>query len=335
MISDSKNIVFVGMPVADILIGGAAAPALMQRYGMKPGVRSLLTHTQVAGIEEELPEDAVVAPGGSMANTACTVSRLCPELDLTFLCLAADDRYGDIFLNALHDAGLMLRPGIREGQETSRSYVITDATGERAIARYMGDSMSHLRVSYLDEAMELADIIFLEGELLALPEGYALWDELLVEAKKHNVAVGLTLFGAEQIRQHRKKYLETIEEHAALVFGNEEELQTLYPDMPDAEAYNTLASTVFANAGGKAVCISYGEAEARLQTPEGIFRSVPPKVEKVVNTLGAGDAFMSGVLTGLLKGYTPDDALTLGHRIAGAVIAQEAPQLADPAALLR
>lgn len=334
MLSATKRLVFTGMPVADILIKGPSAAAILERYQMRVGERTPLTPKQIAALEAELPSDAMIAPGGSMANTACTVSRLCSHIEASFLCICADDNYGRIFTHAIRTAGLKLLPDQCAGSETSRSYVITDASGERAISRYMGDSMDHVRNTVVASALEGAEIVFLEGELLALPEGYALWDALLAEAKKRGVKVGVTLFGAEQIRLHREKYLSTITQHASLVFGNEEELATLYPELDEDKAYQALVDAVFNQPSAEVVCISRGSDPAWLTTRGRVFTSVAPQPTKVVNTLGAGDAFMSGVLSGLLKGYNPEEATRLGHRIASAVIQQEAPQLENPAALL-
>ena len=79
------------------------------------------------------------------------------------------------------------------------------------------------------------------------------------------------------------------------------------------------------------LCISHGSHAPYLRTRNGLFRISPSPVENVVNTLGAGDAFMAGVIAGLLNDSGEEESLRLGHRIAGAVISQAEPQLSEAA----
>ena len=230
-LSHVDNLLCIGMPVADILIGKAKAGDLMQRYGMTPGVRNMLSTAQIAAMEAELAtlkEGVDIVAGGSLANTASAVARLSPEVTITFCAGRAKDMYGEIFSDAILDADMDLVPETCMGTETSRSYVLTDEKGERAVARYLGDSMSSLTAAIIEADIERADMLILEGELPALPNGYALWREILALAEKHETAVGFTLFGAEQVRLHQALFMETIEQQAACVFGNEEELKALF-----------------------------------------------------------------------------------------------------------
>jgi fructokinase len=335
-LSEVKNLLCIGMPVADVLIDKTQAGDLMQRYGMKAGVRNMLTSQQIAAMEQELTtkrSGVEVVAGGSLANTASAVARLSPQVRITFCAASAKDAYGEIFSEAILDAGMGLIPEQCTGTETSRSYVLTDAKGERAVARYLGDSMSDLRGADIEAAIKSADMVLLEGELPALPQGYALWHDVIALAKQHGTTVGFTLFGAEQVQQHRALFLETIEQHAWFVFGNETEIAALYGEA--FTGYDMTCETLFAKMHARVpdgvLCISHGSSAPYLHTPNGTFRVPPAPVPRVVNTLGAGDAFMAGVLAGLLNGLAEDEALRLGHRIASAVIQQEEPQLSTQA----
>ncbi len=333
-LSHVDNLLCIGMPVADILIGKAKAGDLMQRYGMKPGVRNMLSPVQIAAMEKEIAtlKDGIdVVAGGSMANTASAVTRLCPDVAITFCAASAKDTYGEIFSDAVIDAGMELIPEQCMGLETSRSYVLTDEKGERAVARYLGDSMSSLNAQMIEAQIERADMILLEGELPALPEGYTLWRDILALAAKHDTAVGFTLFGAEQVRVHSVLFMETIERHAACVFGNEEEIKALFGEkfQDYAQACDTIYEALAGRSDDALLCISHGNAAPYLRTRNGVFQTPPASVPNVVNTLGAGDAFMAGVISGLLNDQGEEESLRLGHRVAAAVISQAEPQLSE------
>jgi sugar/nucleoside kinase (ribokinase family) len=335
-LSHIDHLLCIGMPVADVLIGKAQAGDLMQRYGMKPAVRNMLNAQQIAAMEAELATvtDGVdVVAGGSLANTASAVARLSPDVAITFCAASAKDAYGEIFSNAILDADMDLIPEACMGTETSRSYVLTDSTGERAVARYLGDSMSSLTAGMIEADIENADMVLLEGELPALPNGYALWRDVLALAAKYGVAVGFTLFGAEQVQKHRTLFMETIEHHAAYVFGNEEEIKALFGETFEGydQACDTLYALMQARLDDAVLCISHGSGAPYLRTRNGVYQSAPAPVARVINTLGAGDAFMAGVFAGLLNDAGEEASLSLGHRAAAAVISQEEPQLSEAA----
>ncbi len=331
-IAEARRILFIGMPVADILIDRQYANRFLRgEYGLTPGVRNLLHEGQIAPIETLLAglDGIDVVAGGSMANTACTVARLCPDVSCSFFAVCADDRYGNIFTEAMTAANIQLLPTMRSGRETSRSYVVADEDGERAIARYFGDSMSEIAIEQLHEAIAGADIVLIEGELPALPGGYELWRNILAYAASKHIPVGFSLFGAEQVRRHHALFLETMHDHAHYVFGNEAELFALYEGhvVPEFEtAAVEHADYVFSRAPQGVFCMSHGESIPYLHTEQGVFRQPPQPVPNVVNTLGAGDGFMGGVLAGMLSGLGGNESLSLGHKVAAAVIQQEGPQ---------
>ncbi|MCC7259979.1 MAG: hypothetical protein IT567_02985 [Alphaproteobacteria bacterium] len=339
--NDIRKIVALGIPVADILVTGAGAQSLMQKFSMRPGVRNALTRAQVAAFEQELLTlpGVEIAPGGSMANTVCTVARLCPDVRLTFASLCADDTYGHIFGEALRSAKVSLLPHRTGGTETSRSYIITDDSGERAVARYFGDSMNFLTTADIDAALTGADIVLLEGEILALPDGQTLWNHTIRAAEAVGVRLGLTLFGAEQVSAHRAVFLDTAQQHAHMVFGNTEEVCALYATEDKQQALALLTRAISAPLvvpHPRFTLVSDGKAPAHFITATGdVTASAPPLApEKIVNTVGAGDGFMAGTFAGLLLGREVERAMNMGHALAQHVIQQEAAQLADISGVL-
>jgi sugar/nucleoside kinase (ribokinase family) len=336
MLNHLQNILCIGMPVADILISGANAATTMQKFNMRPAERNMLQANQIAELESEIANkthETTIVAGGSLANTACSVAQLCPQ-QLNFFAVIAADNYGEIFAQGLAKANINHISPITNSSQTSRSYVISDASGERAIARYLGNSMSALTLAHFRQAIDECDLMLLEGELPSLPNGGKLWVELLEYAKKQGKMLGFSLFGAEQVAHHRDLFMSTIEQYADIVFGNEGEVAALF-----AKPHSNLETSNFVNECEKIfsimqrrnvnaiMCISHGEGAPYLASRNGVFRNPPPPVNGLVNTLGAGDGFMAGTLSGLLRGMSEEDALNLGHLVAAKVLQQSAPQL--------
>jgi sugar/nucleoside kinase (ribokinase family) len=332
MLNQINNILCIGMPVADILISGIGVENLMNKFNMKAAMRNMLDDAQIIDLEEEIvggkKHDIEIVAGGSMANTACSIANLCAST-INFFAAISDDNYGAIFSNGLKEAGINHLPDGFYGVQTSRSYVITDNSGERAIARHLGDSMSKIDINHFKHAIDDCDLMLLEGELPSLPNGQQLWLKLLQYAKSHHKIIGFSLFGAEQVAKHRKLFMQTIEQYADLVFGNEGEVAALFAEPIgnfEQECEDIFALMTKSNRNA-IICISHGNKAPYLASHNGVFRNPPAIVNNLVNTLGAGDGFMAGTLAGLLKGLSEEDALKLGHKVASAVLQQAAPQL--------
>ena len=331
--SQAHNILFIGMPVADILVEGMNAE-VVQTLGMSYNDRTVMDAHQLREVEKFACQYKTnIVAGGSLANSACAIKALCPDTNITFVAACADDTYGQVFADAVKAAHVVLLPHHTYGTETSRSYICTDTRGERAIGRYFGDSMSAFAASDIEDDIKNADIVILEGELLALDEGYSLWEDLIALAKKHSTDVGFTLFGAEQVTQHRTKMIDTIKHDAGLLFGNDDELYALMQS--GKEEFETACQQVHTwmmqHHDMPYVIISQGEHPAILVNHTGSYRAAPQPVDTVVSTLGAGDAYMAGVCAGLIRGDNEEAALNLGHKVAGKVLQQSSGQLSPNA----
>ena len=72
---------------------------------------------------------------------------------------------------------------------------------------------------------------------------------------------------------------------------------------------------IFRKRGVKIAGVKLGDKGSAVMSDEGFFR-VPCYKVKCVDTLGAGDAFISGLLAGMCQGYTPSQAARLGNAVA-------------------
>ncbi|PSP95622.1 1-phosphofructokinase [Halobacteriales archaeon QS_4_62_28] len=86
------------------------------------------------------------------------------------------------------------------------------------------------------------------------------------------------------------------------------------------EACATAAAS-FRNQGFERVVASLGPDGAVLAGPDGVVHAKPPEVD-VVDTVGAGDALLSGVLAALERGDSDELALATGVTVAAHVVEQ-------------
>jgi 2-dehydro-3-deoxygluconokinase len=97
--------------------------------------------------------------------------------------------------------------------------------------------------------------------------------------------------------------LRKIAENADLVFGGIEELQLLYPDGDAGEAAARLLG-----GGCREVVLKKGADGAAVYRGDEVVEG-PGFTVDVVDTVGAGDAFVAGYLSGLLQRLEPPERL--------------------------
>src|SRR5699024_3002398 len=82
-------------------------------------------------------------------------------------------------------------------------------------------------------------------------------------------------------------------------------------------------SEFFLEKGAVFVIVKLGSGGAYFATKEESSYVPGFKVEKVVDTVGAGDGFAAGVISGLLRGWSNYDAVKLGNKIGACAIGAE------------
>ena len=110
---------------------------------------------------------------------------------------------------------------------------------------------------------------------------------------------------------------------------NDEELLQLVPDADDDA---NRVQRLIGNAGLQLLLITRGAAGAELYTADGdSFRVTPDAVTAVVDTVGAGDAMTSVLITGLLQGWPYTQTLERAQAFASAIVGRRGAIVEDPA----
>lgn len=81
--------------------------------------------------------------------------------------------------------------------------------------------------------------------------------------------------------------------------------------------------------GLQSVIISRGSKLTLYNIDNELFLEPIIKVDKVVNTTGAGDAMLSGVIVGIVKGLDFKDAIKLGHKFASTNVKASSPTVKE------
>lgn len=113
-------------------------------------------------------------------------------------------------------------------------------------------------------------------------------------------------------REEARALLRPLAARASVIFGSEQELALL---TADPAASRPAAADELLGLGVQAVVVKRGVLGASAHTTDGVT-AVPARVVRAVDVVGAGDAFVSGYLSGVLDGLSPAQCLERGAAVS-------------------
>ncbi|WP_089789085.1 carbohydrate kinase family protein [Natronobacterium haloterrestre] len=256
-------------------------------------------------------------PGGAPANVAVALARLGePPL---FWTRVGDDPFGRYLRETLEEYGVPDRFVERDPDaKTSLAFVTHDETGDREFSFYRdGTADTRLEPVRVDDAA-LADCEWVHAGGVTLSSGRS--REATLDLLERGAAQGCTVSFDPNHRPELWPDDETYREvvgdalaHVDVLKATEDELAALGLEGESATALARAAR----EAGPDAVFVTRGGSGAIAVTDEGTA-SHPGYDPDVVDTTGAGDAFVAGTIAGLHEGREPSETLAFASAVGAA-----------------
>ena len=286
------DVVALGHPLVDVLsheTGDIVARAQVERGAMTmvDAARSDEIYAQLGPAQE--------TSGGSAANTAVGVASFGGRA--AFIGRIADDTFGKVFAHDLRSAGVQFDVSpATDGSPTGRCLVIVAANAERTMCTYLGAGAELDPRDVDGDRITSAAVTYLEGYL---------WDEPAAKDAIRRAAslahdagrrVALTLSDPFCVERHRDEFRALVEHDVDVLFANEHEITMLYEIDAFDEAARRVADVceiaALTRGPGGSVIVGHGERHA----------IDADRVERLVDTTGAGDLYAAGFLFGLTHG---------------------------------
>jgi fructokinase len=269
-------------------------------------------------------------PGGSPANVAVGLARL--EIHAALLGRVAHDAFGRLLRTHLERSGVDLAYAVAASEPTTLAVVSLD---ERGVATYdfyvQGTADWQWQPAEIPDPLPADTVALHTGSLaLAVPPGAAVLTDLLRREHEHGqVTICFDPNVRPTFEADREAAVRRVEEQvslADLVKVSEDDLAWLLPDEKPADV-----AARWREAGPAVVVVTLGPDGVLAVGPGGGVVTRPAVSVRLVDTVGAGDAFTAGLLAGLerasLLGGENRDAL-------GAVDDNTLDELLDGAALV-
>ena len=276
----------------------------------------LYAHQIGVPITEVTSFDAYV--GGCPTNISVGTRRL--GLRSALLTALGDDQVGDFVLSFLNREGVETRYIPRKPGKRTSAVIMAIQPPDRFPLTFYREGCADRELTTADvDSSPIAEsaIVLVTGTGLSHEPGRT----ATLHAAGRAAALGAQLFVDVDYRpdqwQSRAAFASSMQQllrHASLVIGTEEEISAA-ADVDDVES----AIGVVARAAGAPVVIKRGARGATL-VRDGTRADIAPFPIEVLNVLGAGDAFASGLIAGIRRGWALERAIRMGNATGAIVV---------------
>jgi sugar/nucleoside kinase (ribokinase family) len=158
-------------------------------------------------------------------------------------------------------------------------------------------------------------VTYLEGYLWDKPAAKDAFRKAMKIAHEAGRKVALTLSDPFCVERHRAEFRDLVDHHVDILFANEAEIISLY----QAKSFDDALTQVQGHKD-KIIVVTRSE-KGSVVCENGSVHAVPAeKVERVIDTTGAGDLYAAGFLYGLTQQMNLTDCARVGSIAAAEII---------------
>jgi sugar/nucleoside kinase (ribokinase family) len=310
--SQSVQLLGISNAVVDIL--AHVDDAFLDQIGAPPGSMTLIDEKRAHEIYD-LMGPATEMSGGSVANTIAGFANLGGSA--AYIGKVKNDQLGDIFAHDMRSLGIDIRlEAATSGSPTARCHVLISEDGQRTMQTYLGACTELALADVNESTMGSPRAILLEGYLWDITEGPQLCENAMHIAQRNGTAVALSLSDSFCVDRHRPAYMNAVNKGVDIVFADEDEMTALFEVATFDE--------VLAKIEGMDVLfvMTRSEQGSVIVNRDRSFVQEATRVEKVLDSTGAGDAYTAGFLYGWTNDKSLEDCAKLGTFCATNVIQQ-------------
>ncbi|KAL0905336.1 hypothetical protein M5K25_023748 [Dendrobium thyrsiflorum] len=321
----------LGLGQAMVDFSGMVDDQFLEQLALEKGTRKVIYHEERGRVLRAMDGCSYkAAAGGSLSNTLVALARLGihsiggRQLNVAMAGSVGSDPLGGFFRAKLRRANVnFLSKPVKDGT-TGTVIVLTTPDAQRTMLAYQGTSSTVDYDPFLANLVSKTRILIVEGYLLELPHTINTISKACEEARKHGTLIAVTASDISCIERSYEHFWEIISNYVDIVFCNSNEARSLCnltsKDSPISAARYISHFVPF-------VSVTDGPHGSYIGVNgEAVYIPSSPCVP--VDTCGAGDAYASGILYGILKGVSDLKGIgMLASRVAAVVVGQQGTRL--------
>ncbi len=304
------DVIGIGNAIVDVL--SQTDDDFLSENGLAKGAMTLIDADQAEGLYAKMGPSVEVS-GGSAANTIACLASLGGQG--AFIGKVRDDQLGDVFRHDIRAGGVNFETAPKEdGAPTARCLIFVTPDAERTMQTFLGASVELGPDDIDEDLISRSAVTYLEGYLWDPP----LAKEAFVKAAKIAAQAGrkvsLSLSDPFCVDRHRDDFLDLVNNHVDILFANEDEITSLYQvdNFDDALQHVRGHCEIAAlTRSAKGSVVVAGDEVHVLDAH---------KVDKVVDTTGAGDSYAAGFLWGYTNGRGLAECGDIGGIVAAEIV---------------
>jgi len=192
---------------------------------------------------------------------------------------------------------------------------IENESGERAMSTNLGASAFVGSDNFDKTELLDSEYLLIEGYLAATDSGKLLIEKAIKESVASDIKIILTLSDIFIVNSF-KEFFTSILNKVDIIVCNENEAQGLTDTTNPKDAIRSLSKTI------NHVVITCGEKGAVIYNNSDFYDIEAKKVEKVIDTTGAGDMFLGVYLYGYFSGLSSEQAANNASHYCSLIIQQ-------------
>jgi fructokinase len=253
--------------------------------------------------------------GGSVGNTIATLAQLGNEVD--FIGVVGDDDTGKKFIDDIKKTGAIFNGKILPNQKTASSFILVTPDAQRTMLTHLGCASNFKKTHFDENSFKNAKILYIEGYLWDASQTILALKKSIDLAKKNNIQIAFSLSDSFCVERNHPDFLKLLNK-IDILFANEDEIMQLL----ELEDFNQEKIHQFFNKINPdiIVAITRSEKGCAIIKKDKIFVIPAIKVEKIVDTTGAGDIFASGFLYYFVQNFDLQKCGEYGNFLAGKII---------------
>ena len=310
--SHSVQLLGISNAIVDVL--AHVKHEFLEEIGAVPGSMTLIDNEQAREIYRKMGP-ATEMSGGSVANTVAGFANLGGTA--AYIGKVKADQLGTIFNHDMRSLGVDIRLiAAADGAPTARSHIMITADGQRTMNTYLGACTELGLADITEETIGTPKAILIEGYVWDIAEGPALAKRAAEIGRANGTTVALSLSDSFCVERHRESFLDFVRNDAHIIVADEEEVYALLGTPTIDEALEALKD--FENL----FAITRSEQGSVIVHQDKTIVQAASKVDQVVDTTGAGDAYCAGFLYGWANDKSLEDCAKYGTYCGTMVIQQ-------------
>ncbi|KAG5233031.1 fructokinase [Salix suchowensis] len=322
----------LGLGQAMVDFSGTVDDEFLKRLGLEKGTRKVVNHEERGRVLQAMDGCSYkAAAGGSLSNSLVALARLgCkpvgghPALNVAMAGSVGSDPLGSFYRSKLQRANVnFLSEPVKDGT-TGTVIVLTTPDAQRTMLSYQGTSSTVNYDTCLASIISKTKILVVEGYLFELPGTIKTISKACEEARRSGALVAITASDVSCIERHYDDFWEIAGNCADVVFANSDEARALCNITAKDSA---ISATRYLSHFVPLVSVTDGPKGSYIGVKgEAVY--IPPSPCVPADTCGAGDAYASGILYGILRGVSDLRGMgTLAARVAATVVRQQGTRL--------